>query len=1529
MAARLPDAADADCFWENLLAGRESLHLLAHEQLQDSGLPEEVWNKPDYVPVTAWMENSDCFDHGFFGYAPREADVIDPQQRVLLETSWAALEHAGIALDRDEHRIGVFTGVAPNTYFSTGLVTHPEFRQFGLTHSVLANDKDYSATRVAFKLDLKGPAIGIQTACSSSGTAIHLACQSLKTGDCDAAIAGGACLPWHYRYGHEYIEDGPLTKDGHIAVFDAEGSGMALTGGVACIVLKRLDDALAEGDSIWAVIKSSALNNDGSDKVAFTAPSVDGQVGVIREALERAGVSAETISYVEAHGTGTRLGDPIEVAALTQAYREHTDKVGYCRIGSVKPNVGHLDAASATVGLIKTALALTHRELPASLNYRAPNPECAFETSPFVVNSERHAWTCNGPLRAGVSSFGFGGTNFHAVLEEPPRRESLPARREFEVLRLSARTDVALKLSCANLASWLERNPQARLADVAYTLDLGRTRMEHRAFAVSRNSKEAAAHLRDTLVSGGPSHARPSLVFMFPGQGAQHVGMGAALYASESVFRAEVDRCAEILKPLLKLDLRDVLYPNSADKEQASETLRATQLAQPAIFTISYATARLWQSWGYEASHMIGHSVGEFVAATLAGVFELEDALAILAERARLMQSMPAGGMLAVRLPEDEARQHCTAEVAIAGINSPQLTVLSGPHPVLEVLQQALDSKGVGTTVLHTSHAFHSAMMEPVVAPFTEIVLRHKPKAPARPFYSSLTGEPITDAQAMDPAYWAAQLRNAVRFAPGLLALAQTKGRVFLECGPGQNLSTSARQMLKAQHQAQVVPSLPHAGAENADDAEHLTQAMGKLWLAGLELNAQRFYADESRVKLGLPSYPFARERHFIEPLRALAPSATAPQAVAELEANADESRGTTPRVTADSPEAQAITLAGTIFTDVSGFDVGETEADNSFLELGFDSLLLTQVTAKLNAAFKVNLRFRQLLDEFTTLRALARHLVPKLPQHAATAVVTPAPDASIMPVVEPAADYKPTKAFGAGTRISKTREDGLALSQRKALDALIARYTARTPKSKLSAQKHRAHLSDPRTVSGFKPLWKDIVYPIVSTRSEGPYIWDVDGHQYIDVINGFGTTLFGHKPEFVNEAIRAQLDKGYEIGPIQDFIGECAERFTRMVKLPRVAFCNTGSEAVSAAVRCARMVTGKDLVASFTGDYHGIHDEVIVRRGPSDRGLPAASGIPTSHVANTLILDYGETESLDVLRARAEELAAIVIEPVQSRRPDLQPKEFMHACREIATQSGCAFIMDEVITGFRSAPGGAQEHFDVVADLATYGKVFGGGMPIGAVAGIPKFMDALDGGHWQFGDDSAPEVGVTYFAGTFVRHPINMAAVLATLKHLDAHPNVQREMNERIAAFVERIRALITELRAPLRVAHFSSFYRFELTQDEPFGELFYYYLRERGLHSYDGRLAVMTTTHDDAVLERMFDIYRDAITSMQKDQLLGYAGEPVVMGQARRPCGDIWYTPPQPGARIGRDVSGNPAWFIPDPQRSGRYLQIEQLQQ
>lgn len=1416
MAARVPGASNVDVFWRNLLDGVDSLQLLDTES-----------EDPDFVPVSGWVADSESFDHNYFGYTPHEAERIDPQQRLLLETAVAAFEDAGVATATSTLRAGIYAGVAANSYLTRNVLPHDQSADYGLGYALVGNDKDYAATRIAYKLGLTGPAMSVQTACSSSGAALHLACQALLADDCDVALAGGASLPWQYRNGHHHVPGGALSADGRVRAFDAAATGMVLTGGGAALVLRRLEDAVADGHTVHAVIRATAVNNDGGNRASFTAPSVAGQRAVVRAALDRAGVNARSIGALEAHGTGTPLGDPIEVAAITQAWRADTEDTGYCAIGSVKTNIGHLDAAAATAGAIKMALMLREGQRPATLNFENPSPDCQFETSPFVVNNTRTDWVGDEPRRGALSSFGFGGTNFHAIFEQGPAPVSTPARRGWQVLRLSARSPESLQIQIAELADTLSTT-EAALADIAYTLDVGRNRHPHRAAVVARSTAEAAERLRqpENVVTGHHPATRAHLVFGFPGQGAQHPGMGRRLYETESVFRSAVNQCADILLPALDIDLRDVLF---ADDAGAAELLRDTQLAQPAIFTIGYATAKLWMSWGLTPQQMIGHSVGEFVAATLSGVFELEHALLILAERARLMQSMPAGGMLAARLSEVIAAQYLHGSVSVAGVNSDKVTVLSGPHPELAEVRRRLEADGVACTVLHTSHAFHSPMMEPIVGPFTQVVARYPRNAPKLPFYSSLTGLPITDEQAQDPEYWAQQLRNAVRFAPALLHAAQAPGFVLLECGPGQNLTTSARQSGVA-----AVASLPHAGAADSDDAEHLGTAVARLFLAGVDPDARRVHAGETRTRVSLPTYPFIRTRHWLSPTGAMpvvADAGSAQTPVAEQLPDTEMA-------------ADTLTTVRTLFAEVAGVEIGPADDHRSFLEMGFDSLLLTQITSQLNSRMQVSLRFRQLLEEFSTPAALATALD------------------------ELAAGGENTgnaKVFGAGARISTTGGEALTARQRQALDEFVARYTARTARSRAYADEHRPHLADPRAVSGFRPLWKDLVYPIVSETSKGARFTDADGNSYVDITNGFGSVFFGHRPDFVVEAVHRQIDRDIIIGPQNPVAGECAKMFGELTGHERVAFCNTGSEAVLAAIRLARTVTGRNLIVQHEGDYHGITDEVLVRSTPSGKTVPAAPGVPPESVANTVVLEYGSAASLEVIRERAHELAAVVIEPVQSRKPDLQPADYVREVRRICDESGTALIMDEVVCGFRVHRAGAQGVWDVKADIGCYGKVFGAGMAVGALAGTARFMDALDGGVWQFGDDSMPEVGVTYFAGTFVRHPLTMAVVHATLAHMLANPDLQDRVNAAAKVLVDRLNDMFRAQGVPMHMGRFGSLMKPEWTQELAFGELFYYFLREAGVNAWDARPNYLTTEHGDAEIDHIVDGFAYAIAQMR----------------------------------------------------------------
>lgn len=942
MACRVPGADDVDTFWRNIRNGRDMLRKGAVGAAA----------QPDEVSVSGWIEDAECFDHAFFRFTPREAASIDPQQRILLECAWNALEHAGIAPGQSELRVGVYAGVAANSYLTRNLSGHAEFRDYGMDYASLGNDKDYCATRIAYKLDLRGPAINIQTGCSSSGTALHTACLALAAGDCDAALVGGAALPWRFRDGHQYVEDGPFSRDGRVCAFDANASGMVMSAGTVCVVLKRLDQALADGDTIYSVIRATAINNDGGQKAAFTAPNGVAQTTVVRRALQRAGVSAEQVSYIEAHGTGTPIGDPIEAAALTRAYRIDTDQRNFCALGSVKGVIGHLDAGAACAGLVKMSLALSYRRLPPQPHFSKANPECRLEDSPFYVNAEECEWQSAGPRRAALSSFGFGGTNFHAVLEEapplPPRQES----KRWQLLRLSAKTPEALQLQAQRLETWRLDHPSADLADVAFTLDTGRARFAERGIIVTDDAIEAAR-----LVRGRTLAAPAGTVWMFPGQGTQYSGMGQALYEAAPVFRQALDRCAAILSDSLGRDLLSLLFDRG---REAAARLRDTAVAQPAIFSFSYALAQVWLARGLQPQALVGHSIGEFAAAVVAGVFTLEDALPLIALRGALMSQRPAGSMLAVRDSEEMLRPLLTGAVDLAAVNAPRLCVVSGPLETIDALRQDLAQRGIAGSLLHTSHAFHSSMMDAVVEPFGKAVAALSLQAPRIPIMSTVSGEWLGAEQATDPGYWARQLRLPVRFADAVQRLAQTPGRIFLEVGPGQSLTAAARQSL-AQAQAEVVASQAPA-SDAADESEQLEVAAGRLWITGIELAPQE---DGQRRRIGLPGYPFNRVRHWIEPVAAVeARSAFAESSLAAK----------TPGAAPVANEAGRAKLAALI-TRCSGMSLSATDWEHSFLELGFDSLLLAQLSSQIKQAYSADLRFRQLLKELATPRALAEYL--------------------------------------------------------------------------------------------------------------------------------------------------------------------------------------------------------------------------------------------------------------------------------------------------------------------------------------------------------------------------------------------------------------------------------------------------------------------------------------------------------------------------------------------------------------------------
>lgn len=1589
MAGRFPGARSIAEFWNNLLAGEESISTLTDEQHRSAGLdPEALRKSGTYVPRRGLIEKPDWFDAAFFNISPREAEVMDPQHRVFIEECWTALEDAGCDPARFGGPIGVFAGSNYNTYWVNNVLPRPDLiTAAGPMTAMTSNDKDYLATRVAFKLNLHGPAVSVQTACSTSLVAVAHAVHSLQARACDFALAGGVSIVFPQECGYQYQEDGIVSPDGRCRAFDSGAQGTAFSSGIGIVALKRMADAVRDGDHIYAVIKSAALNNDGSRKRSYSGPSAEGHAEVIAMAHAMAGITAESISYIEAHGTGTLVGDPIEIEGLTRAFRTTTQAKQFCGIGSVKTNIGHLDAAAGVAGLIKTALALKHRKIPANINLVTPNPTLNLPETPFYVITQLTNWPeGKTPRRAGVSSFGIGGTNAHVVLEEAPTVVLADTGRPEQLLLLSARSESSLTQRAGDLADWIEANPTTPLPDITHTLQEGRHAFSHRRAIVCPERLTAISALRSfepkRTFSG--KAGKPKVAFIFPGQGAQFIGMGAELYELEPTFRDSLDEMCELLHPHIGLNLRTLIHPADEDREKSAALLRETRYTQPAIFAISVAMARFWQSLGVAPDALLGHSFGEFAAAVIAGVFSAEDAARIVATRARLIHECPRGVMLAVRLQEEELLKVLEPGLSIAAVNGPGACVVAGPEETVANLEARLAANGVACKRLETSHAFHSEMIAPVVEPLAAAVTEATRKAPAIRILSTVTADWLTAAQAGDPMYWGRHARATVRFAASAAKLLQQEDLVFIECGPGNVLS----QLIRGQSSTRLaVPSL----RDGTSDLRCIYYAAAQLWCAGLSLYWKQLRTGETRSIIALPSYPFERRRFWadtlavsqfhamqgmvmdpvscityradasgavspVEPAALPAPAVPVPPpapvpvqataqpadmlgaVLAELNAQSGQALGpdsareaffelgfdslfltqfataiqkrfgtrvtfrmlsieystpvdlaaflgknavtrpTTAPAAALAPvpilaapcvpcgEPRSVRIQRQLLEELcaqSGRELEELDPNETFFDLGLDSLFLTQFATTIQKKLGVRVTFRTLAIEHPTVEGLAKHIDSQTPPDAAPSAPAPAP----LPApkkIEPT----PVRAHGPYRKLDTTLSGPLTAPQREHIAALVERYTRLTPKSKKYTAEHRAHLADPRAVAGFRREWKEMVYPLVAEQSKGSRLWDMDGNEYIDVTNSFGPVFFGHRPDFVVEAIERVLAMGIEVGPTHPLAGKVAKQFSRITGMDRVAFCNTGSEAVAAALRISRTITGRDTVAVFASSYHGVFDEVLYRQVNKDgypAGGPLAPGIPETASGSLVVLDYGTPEALKWIRANVHTLAAVLIEPVRSRYPSDQPGEFLREVRRITQAADVPFILDEIITGLRSAPGGAQEIFGVKADIATYGKVVGGGLPIGVLAGSAKYLDALDGGAWNFGDDSFPESGMTFFAGTFVRHPLALAAASAVLDEIEKQgPQLQKRVNAMGDHIVARMNTHLEKCGLHFRWENFGSLMFLTLPHELRYAGLIHYHMRMRGIYIWEGRPVYLTAAHTPADLGAIALAWEESINTL-----------------------------------------------------------------
>ena len=1598
MAGRFPGADDVESFWENLLQGKESITFFSDEDLSVE-ISQEERQSSHYVPAKGVLAGADQFDAAFFGISPLEADIMDPQQRVMLQVAWHALENAGMAPGAEGAEIGVFAGANWGRYYQKKVLSNQQARQrYGDFNAALVNEPDFLSTRISYKLNLRGPSVNIYTACSTGLVAIAQACSAIEQGQCHVALAGGVSVTTPLNAGYRYQEGGMLSKDGHCRTFDAAATGTTFNDGAGFVVLKRLDLAERDGDLIHAVVKGYAINNDGAVKASYTAPSVSGQVSVYRAALNKAQVAPQTIGFVETHGTATPLGDPIEVASLAQAYASESEEHS-CAIGSVKSNIGHTIHAAGVASFIKATCAVRDGRVPPTLFFTQENPKLKLKETPFFVNTDTIDWPMKGQRRASVSSLGVGGTNAHIIIEqytgEPDRSECV---EQALPLCLSAKSPRALAQMCQQHADWLSQYTDVSAQDLcAHRLTM--PVFPYRVALNTRDRADLCQALQTQAKNDSSRVADENLGFgiLFTGQGSQRYGMARAWYESDAEYRSLFDRASKILVTEFELDLAAVQFGDDV----APTMIHETQYTQPVLFIFEVALARWLIKRAGQPQFLIGHSIGEYAAAVIAECISFDDALRIVACRGKLMQGMEGGSMLAVKAEWERFAPLMGGELDLAASNAPSLNVLSGSDDAIIAFEKVLKVNNISSTKLNTSHAFHSRMMEPMLEGFGEFVSQFKMLAPKIPIYSTATGKLLNESDVASSGYWISQVRQPVRYSEAITeALASTANSVaLLEAGPGSTLASLA--MMHDLPNLGFAKSLAPACLVAVEDSGEPDKALNEYWARGGTVDFTAGAVTHKRPPpVPMPLYPFDERRHWLED--SVSTANHAPQNIEHIMSQmaslktlqqGDSQAVQTREVVMDKEQHMQSVKQKLIevFEDVTGYDLADMEGATHFSEAGLDSLLLTQVATALVQSFGGDLTFRHLVEDYTCIDELVAFYVDVIPAETTTVVqeaMSGAPAAnmsvpampanlnvvagpsgnSVMDLVNaqlqvmqmqlaalggagtqaiapalaqasvasdnlgdqaPASAQKPREQeeqsgkarsrHAPGAKITKESLGvELSVAQRDWVDQVLQRFQDKFAQSKAYAQEHREYFADPRTVSGFNPEWKEIVFQIVTKASKGSKLWDIDGNELIDITNGFGPILFGHSPDFVTEAVKQQIDKGIETGPQSPLAGEVAKLFCELTGNERCSFSSTGSEAVMGAVRLARTVTGRKAVVMFEGAYHGIFDEVITRPGKDYHALPAAPGIMREMTSNMLVLPWGDPEAIDVIRELGSSLAAVLVEPVQSRNPDFHDGSYIHQLRSVTKELDAALILDEVVTGFRVAPGGIRERFDVDADLATYGKVVGGGYPIGIIGGKAKFMDALDGGKWKFGDESIPEVGVTFFAGTFVRHPVSLAAAKAVMQQIQLRGQAMYdELEQKTSVMAQQALKIVEELSCEVKFEQFASLFYVSVPASAHWGHLFYTLMMNEGINIQQYRPSFLTTEHSDKDIDAILNALKQSLAKLIAHGLI--EGDMLAAKKALQEKSEI-----PPGARLGKNAQGEPAYFIEDPEHKGQYIEV-----
>ncbi len=1433
MGCRFPGGADSpSAFWELLSNGRDAIREYPDERDADVAL---AWSRvgAPYLRRGGFLERIDEFDPALFGISDAEAAGMDPQQRALLEVSWQALEDAAIdprALRGS--KTGVWVGISNADYARSQMhASNGMLDAYTLTGSALS----VAAGRLSYVFGLRGPAMALDTACSSSLVALHLAVQSLRSGECELAIVAGVQLIVEPEVAIGLDRLAALSPDARCRTFDAGANGFVRGEGCAAVVLRRADDAQRDGDPVRAHVLGSAVNQDGAS-TGLTAPNGRAQREVIRAALANARVDTSAVSYIEAHGTATALGDPIELHALGDIFRAQP-----LAIGSVKTNVGHLEAAAGLAGLIKIVLSMEHEAIPPHLHLTERTPRFDWDRFAFDVPTTLRPWASLERRIAGVSSFGLSGTNAHVVVGDAPRGVASVNSDDGPTLFVASGADD--ERVAALTGEWITAGEDLGAGAAARTTRLGRAHLRSRRAWVLDAARPLAEQLRVARAIAPSSSEAGKVAWLFTGQGSQYAGMGRALYECDPLFRGALDELNALTATRLSQPLHELLF------DLDDHGIAQTAAAQVAIVALELALVRVWRRAGVRPDFVIGHSAGELSAACAAGALDEADAIAIAAARGRAMQAVQRrGAMSAVFAPEQRVApllRAASGVVVISGVNAPDAVTISGDVEAVAAAERALDDAHIRHARLDVSHAFHSPLMEPACAElraaFTDVAWNDA----AVPIISTVSGEPLAPRAMADPEYWTRQALAPVRFADAIRAADALGARTFLELGPSSVLTGLGMQCVAAPGRDWIASM-----RRGADARRQWLEALGRMYVNGAPIAWRAIESTPSAVRVRGAAYPLERRRFW----RHGGTAATLERA-REPDTAVDAAGAVL-----DQPllsVADVLAALTSIIASVGGPAAAIIDADANLFSLGIDSIMLIQARQLIVRELGVEVELSRLHDEASTLAGLAEYVASRGARRASGGARAAAPRAPAPSPKPPAREAVLPNRPG-----KSTLSEEAAARQREHIRDIAPRYAALTGESKRRADANRAPFASGRNLAGFRADWKELIYQIVAGEGQGATITDVNGRVYRDFAMGFGVAMFGHNPSFVRDALQREVARGMPLGPLSDRAGEAARRVCELTGVDRVAFFNTGSEAVMNAVRIARSVTGRSTIALFEGSYHGTFDGVLAI-GDDTEVVPISPGTPRGMVSDVIVLPYGDPAALDIIERRGAELAAILVEPVQSRRPHVQPDWFVRDLREITVRTGSALILDEMITGFRCDPGGIQRRWNVQADLVTYGKILGGGMPVGAVAGKRRFMDAVDGGAWRYGDDSVPEAGTTFTSGTFCNHPLTMAAACAVLGELarDGAPALARA--ERLTArLCAELNAFFDAESMPVRMVSFSSLFRFVFEADL---ELLYYHLLMRGIYVWEGRNCFVSAAHTDADIDAFIEAVRDGLTEMR----------------------------------------------------------------